>query len=108
MLLRTLALAVLALTAVGCAGPDPCTGSPCPSDSHPSSTQYQDCVDRHRREQSNKCYTQNFNYEVCVQQSTVCTDGKTDLSKTLNSISTNCKMAQDSVVCCALGLSTCK
>ena len=107
-MIRAFALALLTLTAVGCAGADPCTGSPCPSDAHPSTSDVQACHDRHQREMSNKCYQQSFNYEVCAQQSTVCTDGKTDLSKTLNNISTNCKTAQDSLVCCAIGLTTCK
>ena len=107
-MLRALSLAVFCLVAAGCGGADPCTGSPCPQDLHPSTSQYQECRDRHQREASNKCYQQNFNYEVCVQQSTVCTEGKPDLSKTLSAIGTNCTTAQDSLVCCALGLTTCK
>lgn len=104
--LGILAAALVAM--VGCGGNDPCTGSPCPNDSHPTQSEYQACIDRHNKDKSNKCYQQNFNYEVCVQQSTVCTEGKSDFSKTLSAIGTNCKTAQDSLVCCAIGLTTCK
>lgn len=107
-MIRALAFSLLVFTAVGCGGADPCTGSPCPSDSHPTSSEYQACRDRHAKQMNDKCYQQSLNYEICAQQSTVCTDGKTDVSKTLNNLGTACKTAQDSLVCCAIGLTTCK
>ncbi len=102
-MLRALSLAMFCLVAAGCGGADPCTGSPCPQDSHPSTSQYQECRDRHQRESSNKCYQQTFNYEVCVQQSTVCTEGKTDVLKTFGALTINCQTEVDLLICCVQG-----
>jgi len=102
-------LAALVLTAVGCGGGDPCAGSRCPNDTKQTTSDYQSCVSQHQRSQSNRCYPQTVAYELCIQASQVCgSDGRTDGQASGTQANLNCKTQADSVLCCVLGLSTCR
>lgn len=109
MFTRTSMLVVLVAVAAGCGGGDPCAGSPCPNDTKPTASQYQDCVSRHQSNQGSRCNAQSVNIELCAQQNTVCTSGgKTDFSATQSRYSSNCKQATDALICCLLSSTACK
>jgi hypothetical protein len=108
-MLRIGVLAALLLAAVGCGGGDPCAGSPCPNDAKRSASEYQQCVSQHQANQNKACNQQSVQYELCFQSSTVCdSNGRTDAIASYNKASTNCKAAQDALICCSFPFGSCK
>ena len=93
------------MAGLGCSGNDPCAGSPCPNDTHPTPAQYQDCVQQHQANQGHACNAQSVAYELCGQANTVCnSNGTTDVSQTATNVNNNCSQAFKATVCCAFPL----
>ena len=86
----------VALALVACSGGDPCAGSPCPNDAHPTPAQYDQCVKSNDANKNSKCNSVSIAAELCNRNNTVCkADGTTDSSLTLTKTSNNCKQAND-------------